>query len=265
MFSHRVFVLSALLIAAIPASLQAGLLIDEGFAYSAGSLAGDNGGTGWSDAWSASSSGSATVAAPGLTYVDGRWSLVTRGGKASLPGSHYGDFRTPTSVPTSGTMYLSFLADRPSFGDPPNYLGVSLFSGDTEQMIIGAGNSEPEVNHWFIEQNTTGNTYTASEAPGATPTLLVARIDFGASTDAVSLYVNPSLTAEPGTPSASATFNAFSWDRVRIQSGVAGDIDEIRIGTTYADVVPSIPEPNVVILLVTGLIGIMAYAWRRRK
>jgi hypothetical protein len=39
-------------------------------------------------------------------------------------------------------------------------------------------------------------------------------------------------------------------------------IDEIRVGTTYADVTP-IPEPASILLLVSGLVG--AYKLRRRS
>lgn len=261
MFCRRYFAWTvAIFVAAAPTLVRADVIAYEGFAYSAGSLDGDNGGTGWANAWSASSSGSASVSAAGLTYASGGKSLVTSGGSVSLPGDHYGGFRSPASVPTSGSMYISFLADRTGDGES-NYLGLSLFSGGAEQAIFGAMNGET---HWGIEQNTTGATYMTTETVGATPTLLVARIDFGASDDTVSLYVNPSLTAEPSTPSVSATFNTFSWDRIRIQSRVAGNVDEIRIGTTYADVTQSVPEPGVCVFAVTGFISLLAYAWRRQ-
>jgi hypothetical protein len=264
MFSKKFLVLVCVSVVALTAdNVHAGLIAYEGFAYNTGSLDGANGGTGWSNAWSASSSGSASVSATGLTYASGGQILVTSGGSASLPGTHYGDFRAPASTPASGTMYISFMADRTGTGES-GYLGLSLFNDSTEHLYIGAQSNGGQ--YWYMQQNSSNEWGNTTETAGATPTLLVARIDFGTSSNVYKLYVNPSLTSEPGTASASFTSSAaFSWDRIRIQSGVAGDIDEIRMGTTYADVVSSVPEPTTCILLGTGAMAILAYAWRKRK
>jgi hypothetical protein len=40
--------------------------------------------------------------------------------------------------------------------------------------------------------------------------------------------------------------------------------DSTQFNATIADVTPS-PEPSTVVLLLTGVIGLLAYAWRRRK
>lgn len=47
----------------------------------------------------------------------------------------------------------------------------------------------------------------------------------------------------------------------------AGTFDEFRVGTTLADITPtsSIPEPGTIVILVTGLIGLVCYAWRKWK
>jgi hypothetical protein len=262
MLLRRAFVLTvAILIAAIPASLQADLVAYDGFNYTAGSLPGNSGGTGWSNAWSAGQWGSAGVAETGLTYASGGQSLVTSGGAATLTVAGQGAYRTPTSALNSGSVYISFLADRTAANS--SYLGLSLFSGSTEKVFIGAGNSETV---WGAQIKATETQCNSTVATSATPTLLVTKLDYGPTgAGTLSLYVNPSLTAEPGAASASGSFSSLSWDRIRIQADGFGGIDEIRIGTSYADVTSSVPEPGTLALLATGLFGLLAYAWRKRK
>jgi hypothetical protein len=46
----------------------------------------------------------------------------------------------------------------------------------------------------------------------------------------------------------------------------AGTFDELRYATTVADATPTTtPEPGTLALLATGIVGLLAYAWRKRK
>lgn len=78
-----------------------------------------------------------------------------------------------------------------------------------------------------------------------------------------------------GTPSGSAvlpTKTALN-DNGQIGQGYAGNVDELayynrvlttgEMGSLYSAM--TIPEPSSVILLVTGVLGLLAYAWRKRK
>jgi MYXO-CTERM domain-containing protein len=96
--------------------------------------------------------------------------------------------------------------------------------------------------------------------------LLVYKIEFGAGTttgnERVSLFVNPALGTEPATASASALdVGSFIFDRIRIQAGNgdSGSVDEIRFGTTYADVVP---EPSAALM---AALGVFSLVLRRRR
>ena len=74
------------------------------------------------------------------------------------------------------------------------------------------------------------------------------------------MFENPLLNSEPANAAATVTAtrnSVLTWDRVRIQSGQIGEatglVDELRIGTTYADVVP---EPSTVALLSLGAMAL---------
>ena len=77
--------------------------------------------------------------------------------------------------------------------------------------------------------------------------LLVLRVDFFAGIDRLTLYANP-------TPGAAEPFlGAVKQDRdlgtvtgLTLYSTGAFSVDEIRVGTTFADVVPTaaVPEPK---------------------
>jgi hypothetical protein len=103
---------------------------------------------------------------------------------------------------------------------------------------------------------------------------LLARIDFvGVGIDKAYLWVNPDLSlGEPsiGTQAATIT-DELTFNRIRLTVGgstttgtrlaASGLYDEIRIGDTFADVVP---EPASITLILLGLTG-LASTKRRRQ
>ncbi len=99
--------------------------------------------------------------------------------------------------------------------------------------------------------------------------------DTGYTNPTISLYLNPmDLTSQPDT--ATATFsggntndgtNLTALSLLSIKAGATnarsfGYIDEVRFGTTWADVVPPIPEPTPALL---GGIGLLLALPRRRR
>lgn len=234
----------------------------DGFTYAAGDLTGNNGGAGWGGAYT--DSGNSTVAdsvglAGGLLVTSPGSVRTADGGTATTLnfrslGTVLGDDETET--------WISFLARR------NGNTVTSLFAGISFYNSTGTGTADGEVSFapfnagtpyaWRILDLglTQSGTSTAVVAPDVTD-LIVARIvwnapDAGigglanAGSDAIYLYVNPDLgLGTPLTSEASAARNASitNIDKVRIagQNGVDFSFDELRIGSTYADVTPTIP------------------------
>ena len=231
----------------------------ESFDYTNGSaLAGQNGGTGWSGGWTAGTGTSPpSVTSPGMSSS----TVTTSGLKTSLANSGVPAFRTPSSSPDAdgSTVYISFLAQNTS-AQNTGYAGLSLISSGNEVLFLGKANGAA---NWGID--TKGAGVVQSGTSTLNPSLLVYRIDFGAASEHVRLYVNPSDSTEPAAASADVPSKSnFTWDSIRLQAGggTTADWDEVRIGTTYADVVP---EPATAGLLAIAAAGLLARRRRRRR
>jgi hypothetical protein len=66
-------------------------------------------------------------------------------------------------------------------------------------------------------------------------------------------------TVTDGSPMLSAIREAFSLENVAVEGGAPSRVDNISFTLTQ------VPEPGTVMLLTTGLLGLLAYAWRKRK
>ena len=234
------------------------------FSYAAGSLTAQNGGSGFSGMYTAASSGGSSVSAAGFGYTDANSNALTvAGNKADFVGNNQGEFRSLTTAPqaTGTTLYVSFVMQLTTANA---YAGLSLFAGTTETLFLG----EPGGALGFFGIDTKSGSTLGSTTPTSTKSLLVYRIDFLATSATIRLYLNPTLGTEPTTASLTATKTAaLTYDSIRIQSGgtTAGSIDEIRLGTTYADVTPiAVPEPTTMALVLLGTAGMLRVLRRRR-
>jgi len=212
----------------------------------------------------ANQQGTLTAVSSGSLNYGG--SLVpSQGDKLSFPGGGNQGVvaQLNTTYGTAGTtIYLSFLV---SYAGPTNsYMGVNLFSGNTGgstgSSVAYIGKGSNNVN-WGLE-NVAASQYSDTAAT-ATTTLLVLKIDFGA-TSTLSLFVDPDLgQGEPTTADAVATRVGLNFNAIRFVSGGAGSIDEFRMGTTFADVAP-IPEPSIA-GLAGGSLAFVCLARRKRN
>lgn len=139
--------------------------------------------------------------------------------------------------------------------NPGAYWGISPFSGTAGANSYGFGAGD------------TSNTVAVTTGT----TLLVMELTYTATgNDTINLWVNPTSTSSP----QDATFTV-SGGLAQIQgielvqnsgtdstTNFTTDFDEIRIGNTFADVVPT-PEPTTAATL--GILGIAACLRRRRR
>ncbi len=252
-----------------PGLLRATLLSYESFDYSTGNLAGQNGGTGFTGSWvGVGNTGAATVETNSLSYP----SLSTTGNKTyTLPTSTTSGASRTFSAVNTGTVYMSFLGN---LDDGNRFFALRLYGGVNQVAFIG---KQTSASDWSIQSNAGGNVNgnTGVAASLDTTFLFVLRIDFDASgsNERLRLYMNPTLGTEPGAADADITsLVSFQIDKLDLASGYTsgggsttakGWFDEIRMGTTYADVTP-VPEPSTWMLLGTGALTI-AVAMRRRR
>ena len=243
---------------------HAALIATEQFSYTAGAIAGKNGGSGFTSVWR----GGGTVDAVGQTYPG----LATDGGGYVSDGNNGANFRDLGSTygADGTTIFVSLLISaQPGFStENPDYAGFSFFDGGdaraNERFYLGQ--TFRQGVYGFVRDGDSDNLSSASVSPASS--LLVLEINFLAGPDNVSLYINPTtgLAAPDGTPTI-ASVTSFNFDRIRIQSGFNAapfKFDEIRIGTTYADVSPvPVPEPTSMILL--GFSGAAFLARRRGR
>lgn len=271
----------------------AATLVYESFDYTVGSeLNGQSGGTGFgSYSWSDSSApgNRDTVSSGSLAYG----SLATAGNSALAVSPTYALTSSVTrrftniSGTAGTTTWVSFLfalehtAAPLTTGDystlaisaftPPGPNGTAHFGifndpdGEPGDKVFGIGSSQITAASLSNVPLVAHQTY-----------FLVARIDWNAGTtpEDIYLYINPAMGGpEPSLGSAAAYSNSVN---ISLASGTsrlsslgiyAGEVgpewayDEIRIGSTFADVTP-IPEPTAGACVLAA--GVFLW-WRKRK
>ena len=255
-------------------------LWQESFNYTAGTTLGANA------PWAPDTTNRLQITSGNLTYTG----LADLGGnQLTYTGTGMGVVNAQTDTNafsaigiTTGNLYISFLIDCTTLNGGNNYL-MSLTPGtapgggsDPLSIYTGTTGSGWKIG---IRHNgvSSGATYAASVLATGTTYFIVAEYSFvaGAANDIVNLYVNPVPgDPQPGTPSATqstgtgpvdaASLNALGF-RVG-QTTTAGNyiIDNLRIGTSWGDVTPIVPEPASMALLGFGLLG-MAMGYRRMR
>lgn len=274
----------SLLLAVLPLSAplaQATLTIQESFSYTTGSsLNSQNGGTGFSAAWAATTSPTISSINSSLTYPVS--SPLTSSG-AHVVGPAAG-------ASTAATRNLATGAQMSLATNGLGFYSSSLvtISEIGQTITIGFSDATPNI-RWTYGINATGNFY-ASVAPDSASQ--IATTSFTAIPGTTYLVVSyirnntdPSgydevfIKVYASTDTVIAPANDNSWDarasgnsgvilnRLRVNmtntaTGGTMGLDEIRVGTTFLDVTGVIPEPSHALL--SGLALTLGLVRRKR-
>jgi hypothetical protein len=234
------------------AASQAAVLVSEDFTYTDGALTGQNGGTGFSNAWS---NPDTSEFPPTLNITTG----VTTGNAVARR-----DFSSNTFGST-GTIWLSFdwgFASQPA--ENGSYGGLTFYISGAETFLIG--NPWPVVGHdkWSMS----GSAISSETNYGGMKTA-VAKITLGTgATSTVDLWVGATGASVDVSGAALLTVtnaNLAGVDGIRIGGSTFGanvnqSFDNLVIGTTMGDV-DAIPEPSAALL---GGLGMLCLLRRRR-
>ncbi len=278
MYKHVSKVLAALLVAgalSIAADARAELLMYEPFDYSGSNLEGQKGTSesgletvsGWDDnatqpanAWGAAGTVTLSDDDTSLSHFD---LLGPKGDRINDTGTGYAtQGLSGFSVDLgSGTYYMSALFKGEAM--------VQFCSSLHTRTGFGISDGEFTVGMYPGICAAASATYSDDGEYSDTETyFLVAKLIAG-SEDSWDLKVYDSSMSidrsEPGsfdlthadTSNVDQTYLALG-----LFDSVAGQVDEIRVGETWADVTP-IPEPSTFVLMAMALLGMLVWRWRK--
>jgi alpha-glucosidase len=249
------FKFNTLAITTAPMAFDGSSLAYEGFSYSPGAVANQNGGFGWGGTWT-------NVAGNAMYFDLGNllgYSNAPAGYDAHSQGNFlcgYGGSRVGRLLDcsTNGffgqngylngngdigaagkTVYLSFL-EQPAVTS--SFYEFEFHRGDYGDpgRIGGIGNDTSANDAYF---RTPSGTFLDLGSGDTAVDFYVVRIDFHGGNDDVRIYRNPTSTTEPGTPTLKILGTGdMSFDRLCV--GAWGNyvaIDEIRVGTAWTNVI----------------------------
>jgi hypothetical protein len=239
-------------------NVQATVLFQEGFNYTAGSSLGGSVNPGNSTAWNGGNAG-LNIGSGNLTYPN----LPDQGGNdLSISNATAGTSINTFANTTSGQIYYSFLLDVTTVDGANDYI-TALNPGST---VPGGGTDA--INCYLYSNGKIGlrtageATVTSASALSLNTTYMVV-LEYNFATTTASLFLDPTLGASQ--PTATLTLagsgSVTAIDNVGFKAqATTGDflVDNLIVGTTWADVTPvATPEPSTFALAGLGLLGLV--------
>jgi hypothetical protein len=255
--------LAAGVVTAIESRAAVVVVAQDHFNYSTGILTANNGGTGWSSAWSQTygAGTSFNVSATGLSYSG----LATSGGSLAWRSGGNGIDQNSRTLPMQnrGVVYIQFLArfGSSSGGGTPN---LRLLNNSSLTGGVG-GNGGTYGSYWSIlgsDLNPLSNGAASSSTALSALNWVVLRIDYTAVS--TSLYLNPNAStfdyANPGTAAATYAGLAPIFNEVALNSRSPAAFDELGVLSYTA-----VPEPAATTACAASALALLAWFHRSRR
>lgn len=186
----------------------------------------------------------------GLTWTN----LYTVGGFASVSNNSLGSIRSLNRMmgTNDSTIWMSFLVRRERGITSDSWNGLAVFSNDSERLFIGHPGT---VTNWAIRSYLTPSTNSTAVSQ-TNPVLMLLKFDCRTSGSDIYAWALPGLPPngpdELPSPAISITSQpVLNFNRIRLAGNTAATnflYDEIRLGSSYASVVPltALKPTNVV-------------------
>ena len=250
-------------------SANATSIFTETFNYAVGAnLDGQNGGSGFSGAWTGGNS----------TIVGG----IGGGGTSALQIGNESKRTLLSTFNTAGnSFYLSYVMNASNFSGG-NYTGISLWQGNTENMFLGIPWNAQKFGFDAHGGNGAADIKTVDFTPlantsylvtfGLLPSATTGKVDIKLwATSNLNTDANTLLSAAPNAALLGSR-NNFTFDNIRVNGNYAGalKLSGLSSATTGAEAMQVsvasalVPEPSAVSLLVVGM-GVVALRRVRRK
>lgn len=247
-----------------------GAFVRDPVGYAMGPMANQNGGAGWNGGWRVQLDGPVgyevaavfpmTVAGMSTSpqYLIGGTAYLAAGRSISSSGTAVAPFLISGSIGNPGTTVWAAWVQRRDRSSN----NVVRFGRSGIPWATSESDTFFEVRadtNWMLRTYVSG-TQSADSSVAATvgqTFLMATRMDFGATSGTVRLYINPVPGIEPATaaatlvvPTATARFNAIRW--YPGQDPNSGSLDEVRVGPSYAAVVPTVRTAPAVSTALSG-------------
>lgn len=148
----------------------------------------------------------------------------------------------------AGTVYMSFLVQAQGTlheGIFNGFFGLTLNGSLGNDLFIGKPGAGAISQYVLEHRGGFGQVPSSGSAATGRTTLLVLKAQFLPGNDHFTLYVDPAVgRAEPTTGVIKADLDLGAVARIGIYSSGAFAVDEIRIATSYAEVLPSGDGPG---------------------
>ncbi len=268
----------AALLCALAGKAQAlSFAVDTFEDYSVGSIAGNNGGTGWAGAWTGQSGQSIvdTTSNP-LQYQVVGGDLVDGGSRAlKITGNNDGMATRTFDTTYDGTIFTSFLmrVDSGTLGNNDFvsiwYSNIGPSGGPSMGLKANEGSGDGPLDFFARTRQINNDAAYSTEAVTGETYLLVGKLEKtganGNIYDRYSLWVNPDAGAS-GTPDAVYNVPSLYSDvtnmgirSVNLSDGVAVSIDGLRYAPTFEDAISSL-SPTAIPFNVNPAYGILIVA-----